>query len=189
MKVRLTPRLGLWLLVAARTLPAQETYTWQELRDKFVAANPSLQAARIGIDESRAQEISAYLRPNPDFTQSTDGTQLLPYRGVYQPFTGTQFVSSISYLHERDRKRELRQESAQKATAVTASQYADQQRTLLFTLRGAFVQALQQKAILAVARESLAYYNRLVDVSSDRLKAGDISRSRVQAPGATARAV
>ena len=40
----------------------------------------------------------------------------------------------------------------------------------------AFVQALQQKAILAVARESLAYYNRLVDVSSDRLKAGDISR-------------
>ncbi|HTR39797.1 MAG TPA: TolC family protein [Bryobacteraceae bacterium] len=176
MGVRLTPRLGLWLLVAAQTLHAQETYTWQELRDKFVAANPSLQAARIGIDESRAQEISAYLRPNPDFTQSTDGTQLFPYRGVYQPFTGTQFVSSISYLHERDRKRELRQESAQKATAVTASQYADQQRTLLFALRSAFVQALQQKAILDVARESLAYYNRLVDVSSDRLKAGDISR-------------
>ncbi|HUA22057.1 MAG TPA: TolC family protein [Bryobacteraceae bacterium] len=176
MRVRLTPWLGLWLLVAAGTLLAQESYTWQQLRDKFVATNPSLQAARIGIDESRAQEVTAYLRPNPDFSESTDGTQLTPYRGVYQPFPGTQFVSSISYLHERDRKRELRRESAQKATAVTMSEYADQERTLLFTLRGAFLQALQQKAILAVARESLAYYNRLVDVSSERLKAGDISR-------------
>jgi outer membrane protein, heavy metal efflux system len=176
MKVRWTPRLGLWLLVAAQTLPAQKTYTWQELRDKFVTTNPSLQAARIGIDESRAEEITAYLRPNPDFAESTDGTQLLPYRGVYQPFTGTQFVSSISYLHERQRKRELRRESAQKGTAVTMSQYADQERTLLFTLRSAFVQTLQQKAILDVARESLAYYNRLLEVSSDRLKAGDISR-------------
>ena len=32
-----------------------ETFTWQEVRDKFVAANPTLQASRIGIEESRAQ--------------------------------------------------------------------------------------------------------------------------------------
>ena len=105
MKVRLTPRLFLWLLLAAQILPAQKTYSWQELRDKFVTTNPTLQAARIGIDESRSQEITAYLRPNPDFTESTDGTQLSRYQGVWRPFSGTQFVSQVSYLHEREHKR------------------------------------------------------------------------------------
>jgi len=47
---------------------------------------------------------------------------------------------------------------------------------LLFNLRAAFVQTLQQKAILDVTRESLVFYNRLLDVSNERLKAGDIAR-------------
>ncbi|HEY6307592.1 MAG TPA: hypothetical protein VI488_14160, partial [Candidatus Angelobacter sp.] len=44
---------------------AQKTFTWQEIRDKFEMANPTLRAGQIGIDESRAAEITAYLRPNP----------------------------------------------------------------------------------------------------------------------------
>jgi cobalt-zinc-cadmium efflux system outer membrane protein len=38
------------------------------------------------------------------------------------------------------------------------------------------VQTLQEKAILDLTRESLAFYNRLLDVSNERLKAGDIAR-------------
>jgi cobalt-zinc-cadmium efflux system outer membrane protein len=38
------------------------------------------------------------------------------------------------------------------------------------------VQVLQQKAVLAVTRESLAYYDRLLNVSRERLKAGDIAQ-------------
>jgi cobalt-zinc-cadmium efflux system outer membrane protein len=76
---------------------------------------------------------------------------------------------------ERHHKRRLRLESAQKATAVAVSDLADEQRTLLFGLRGAFIQVLQQKAVLAVARESLAYYDRLLAVNRDRYKVGDIA--------------
>ncbi len=47
---------------------AQKALTWQEVRDKFEAANPTLRAGQIGIDESRAQEITANLRPNPSLT-------------------------------------------------------------------------------------------------------------------------
>ncbi len=155
---------------------AQQSYTWQQIRNKFEAANPTLLAGQLNIDEARAQEITAYLRPNPDFTFSTDGTQLAPYEGVYRPFAGTQFGPAISYLHERDRKRELRLASAEKNTQVAASQQADLERTLLFTLRGAFVQTLQQKAVLALARENLNYYDQLLKVSRDRLSAGDIAR-------------
>src|ERR1700736_686383 len=63
-------------IVLAETGFAQTPFTWQEVRDKFEAANPTLRAGQIGIDESKAQEITAYLRPNPQFTQLTDGTQI-----------------------------------------------------------------------------------------------------------------
>ena len=64
---------------------AQTTLTWQQLRDRFEAANPTLKAAQLNIDESRAAEITAYLRPNPDLSLSADGTQLAPYQGVWRP--------------------------------------------------------------------------------------------------------
>ncbi len=155
---------------------AQRSFTWQEIRDKFEATNPTLQALKIGIDENKAQEITAYLRPNPDFTLATDGTQIAPYQGVWRPFAGTQVSTTGSYLHERRHKRELRLESAQKGTVVATSQMADQERTLLFNLRTAFVQALQQKAVLTLARDNLSYYDRLLAISRDRFNAGDIAR-------------
>src|SRR5260370_24314618 len=34
---------------------AQKALTWEEVRAKFEAANPTLRAGQIGIDESRAQ--------------------------------------------------------------------------------------------------------------------------------------
>ena len=70
----------------------------------------------------------------------------------------------------------MRRESAQQATAIAESQRADQERTLLFNLRNAFVQTLQQKAVLALTRDSLAHYDRLLAVSRDRFKAGDIAK-------------
>jgi outer membrane protein, heavy metal efflux system len=168
---------GLFLAaVSARGGWAQKAMTWQEIRDKFEAANPTLRAGQIGIDESKAQEITAYLRPNPGLTLSTDGTQISRYKGVWQPFTGTQFSSNFSYLHERQRKRELRLESQQKATGIAASGQADLDRTLVFTLRLAFVETLQEKAILELAKENLAYYDHVLDVNRERYKAGAIAQ-------------
>ena len=167
----------------AQNAPAPHAFTWQELRDKFEAANPTLLAAKVGVEESRAQEIIAYLRPNPTLTGTLDqinpfSTQPRPSGGgdAYWPFAFTLPSSSIGYLHERQNKRELRRESAQQATAIVESQRADQERTLLFNLRNAFVQTLQQKAVLALTRDSLAHYDRLLAVSRDRFKAGDIAK-------------
>ena len=155
---------------------AQKALTWEEVRAKFEAANPTLRAGQIGIDESKAQEITAYLRPNPGLTLSTDGTQISRYKGVWQPFTGTQFSSNFNYLHERQHKRELRLESAQKGTGISVSAQADLERTLVFGLRMAFVQTLQEKAILELAKENLVYYDHILYVNRERFKAGAISR-------------
>ena len=179
----LTWRWCTWCILVASAWAQAHSFSWDEVRDKFQQNNPTLRAAQIGIDESRAQEITAYLRPNPDLTGVFDqmnlfSTQPPPNGGpnIYAPFAYAFPSAAISYLHERQHKRELRQQSAQEGTAITVSQYADQERNLLFNLRAAFVQTLQQKAILDLTRESLAFYNRLLDVSNERLKAGDIAR-------------
>jgi cobalt-zinc-cadmium efflux system outer membrane protein len=174
----LSQRLCLASIVTAllaQTCLAQKALTWQEVRDKFEAANPSLRAGQIGIDESRANEITAYLRPNPNLTLSTDGTQIAPYRGVWQPLTGTDFSANFSYLHERQHKREFRRDSAKEATGIAVSTQSDLERTLLFNLRSAFVQTLQQKAVRDLAKENLSYYDHVLDVNRDRYKAGAIA--------------
>src|SRR5579872_11074 len=50
----------------------QTALTWQEVRERFEASNPTLRAAQLNIDESRAQEVTAYLRPNPGFSTGVD---------------------------------------------------------------------------------------------------------------------
>jgi len=163
-------------VLAQTPAPVPTPLTWEQVRQRFEQNNPTLRAGQIGIDESKAQEITAFLRPNPSFTLSTDGTQIARYKGVWQPFTGTQFATIFSYLHERQHKRELRLESQQKATGIAVSGQADLDRTLVFTLRMAFVQSLQEKAILELAKENLAYYDHVLDVNRERFKAGAISR-------------
>jgi len=164
------------LLSALTASPAQQSLTWEQVKSKFEAANPSLKANALTVDESRAEEITAYLRPNPQFTLSTDGTQIAPDNGIWKPFAGTDFVPNVSYLHERGHKRELRLESAKEGTRVAESQSEDAKRNLEFTLRGAFVNTLQSKALLNLAKAELEYYDHIIDISRNRLRAGDLAQ-------------
>jgi cobalt-zinc-cadmium efflux system outer membrane protein len=153
-----------------------QAWTWEKVKDRFEQNNPTLLAGKVSIDESKAQEITAFLRPNPTFTLSADGTQIAPSKGVWRPFVGTFESPSISYLHERQHKRELRLESAKRGTLIAESSYADLERTLLFNLRGAFVSTLQAKAALGLAKDNLAYYDHVLQISRDRFNAGDIAQ-------------
>src|SRR5260370_27092655 len=179
------PSLFVTLLLAAGSLTAlaqnppsppapntQTGYTWDQIKIKCEAANPTLKADAINVDETKAQEITAYLRPNPQFTLSTDGTQIARYQGVWKPTAGTLVTPTFSYLHERDHKRELRLESAKEGTQIATSQHQDLERNLLFNLRSMFIQTMQAKAVLILTREELDYYDHIIDISRDRFKAG-----------------
>jgi cobalt-zinc-cadmium efflux system outer membrane protein len=160
----------------ASSVSAQEPFTWDQVKAKFEAANPALKADEINVEEMRAEEITAFLRPNPQFTAATDGTQLAPHNGVWQPLVGTQYQGNFSYLHERQRKRELRLESAREGTQITASQHEDLERNMLFSLRSMFVQTLEAKAVLDLAKADVEYYDKIIDISRARFKAGDIAQ-------------
>ena len=168
------------LLVAAscfaQNVPSPRALTWQETLDRFRANNPQLLAGKTTVDESRAQEITAYLRPNPVTTLGWD--QITPYKtnGELRPIWLSYAYGNTTYLHEREHKRELRLASAQRATAITASGQADLERNLTFGLRDAFVRLLQAKAVEDVARQNLEYYDKELAVYRDRLNSGAISR-------------
>ncbi len=177
-----SPSHAVWLgvlavVVAVNCWPAdafaQTAFTWTEILGKFEAANPTLSADQIGIDESKAEEMTAFLRPNPQFGVTADQ---IGHNDEGKPFADTINVYSVSYLHERERKRELRRDSAKQATDIAVSSHVNLDRTLLFTLRSAFVEVLMSKAALTLARDNLTFYDQVLTISRERLQAGDIAQ-------------
>jgi cobalt-zinc-cadmium efflux system outer membrane protein len=169
------------LALAPALASAQTSLTWEQAKAKFEAANPALKADALGVDEMRAAEITAFLRPNPGIGLSSDGLQIAPHTlpGLgthWLPLTGNQLVPSINYLHEREHKRELRLESAKEGTQIAGSQHEDLERNLLFDLRSQFVQTLEAKAVLELAKADLAYYDNIIKISRDRFHDGDLAQ-------------
>jgi cobalt-zinc-cadmium efflux system outer membrane protein len=157
---------------------AQTPQTWPEIRARFEATNPTLQADQLGIDELKATEITAFLRPNPQLTGTLDQighTQLATgeSQGV---FDASNLTFAAGYLHERQHKRELRRDSTEGATKIAVSAHADLERTLVFTLHTAFVQVLQAKAFLGLAGDNLTAYDQALALSRDRFQTGDIAQ-------------
>jgi len=186
--IRLVPgRTGRWavpmtifaLFVGLALTPGacgQQALTWDQVKAKFEQVNPALKADADNIDEMKAEEITAFLRPNPQLTVGADGSQIARHDGVWQPLKGTTEQPSFSYLHERQHKRELRLESAQEGTRITQSQHEDLNRNMIFALRTAFVSTLEAKFVLDLAKADLDYYDHIIDISRARLKDGNLAQ-------------
>jgi len=178
--IRLVVLSGAAVAVAQQPAPPSATpplvWTWETVKSNFEIQNTALLAGRLNIDELKAEEITAFLRPNPQLSLAVDGTQIAPKDGKWQPFVGTFETPGVSYLHERRHKRELRQQSAKEGTGIGRAQQDDLERNLIFNLRNAFVGVLQAKAVLKLAQDNLDYYDKVLKVSRDRYQAGDIAQ-------------
>jgi len=139
--------------------------------------NHALQALRTTIQQSLAEEITANLRPNP--TLGLDA-QFLP---IFQPHEFSsdyinqqaQFDAGVGYLFERGRKRQHRLQAAQDLTAVVRSQVSDNERQLTFSVGQQFVDVLLAESTLEFAQGSLDSFQKTVDISKERYRAGDLS--------------
>jgi cobalt-zinc-cadmium efflux system outer membrane protein len=138
----------------------QPSFTWEQIRDKFLSANPNLRAQEQSIQSNRASEVTAGLRPNPQFQNDTTGATL----GVYQEF-------------EIAGRRPARLASARLATSISQTDFENVRRTGLFNLRQAFIVALLANSDLGFARENLTNYQRVVDLNRLRMQQGEISRA------------
>jgi outer membrane protein, heavy metal efflux system len=156
--------------------PRIQAWTWDQVKDRLELNNPTLLAGKLNISELQAQEITAHLRPNPNLSllgDQIDPFQSGPDHGAFAYFLPS---ATVSFLYERAHKRQLRTESAKKATAIGVSQQDDLERGLLFNLRSAFVRTLQAKAVVQVSKDNLEYYDHVLKISHDRFEAGDIAQ-------------
>lgn len=141
--------------------------------------SPTIKAARTQIDQNRAQETTASLRPNPVLSWDT---QFLPF---FTPggFTAdnlsqnSQFDIGVGYLFERGRKRPMRIEAARDQTSVTTAQVADAERTLKFNVAQQFIDILLAKSNLDFAIQDLNSFRETVKINEDRYNAGSISKN------------
>ena len=138
----------------------QQSFTWEQIQDKFLSTSPTLHAQAQSIASSRASEITASLRPNPQFQNDTTSATL----GIYQEF-------------EIGGKRHARLESARLATSISNTDFENVRRTLLFSLRQAFIAALLGKSDLDFACDKLANYQKVVDLNRLMLQQGETSRA------------
>jgi len=166
----------LLLLGCASSAVAQQAFTWDQVRQRFEQNNPTLLAGKLNIEESKAQEITAYLRPNPSLALLADQIDPFPGGPAHGAFAFLLGSATFNYLHERAHKRELRLESAKEATGIAESGQLDLERGLVFVLRGAFVGTLQAKAVLRVAKDNLDYWDHVLQISRDRFRAGDLAQ-------------
>ena len=139
--------------------------------------NHALQAVRSTIQQSLAEEITANLRPNP--TLGLDA-QFMP---IFQPDKldadyldqSAQFDAGIGYLFERGRKRQHRLQAAKDQTAVVRSLVTDNERQLVFSVSQQFVDVLLAESTLEFAQQDLDSFQKTVDISKERFRAGDMS--------------
>jgi cobalt-zinc-cadmium efflux system outer membrane protein len=168
-----------YLLIPAglcSTALAQKPLTWEEVRERFQNNNPNLLAARTLIEENRANEVTAGLRPNPQVSIIEDQFHIFRPNPL-APFQNSQLTHDVTQLWERRHKRELRASSAHLATDISTTDRADLERQLTFNLRDAFIRTLQGKSVVELAEQNLKYYDHVIDVNRERFKAGDISRA------------
>jgi cobalt-zinc-cadmium efflux system outer membrane protein len=139
--------------------------------------NHALQSMRTTIQQSLAEEITANLRPNP--TLGLDA-QFLP---IFQPNKldadyldqSAQFDAGIGYLFERGRKRQHRLQAAKDQTSVVRSLVTDNERQLVFNVSQQFVDVLLAESTLEFAQQDLDSFQKTVDISKERFRAGDMS--------------
>ena len=142
-----------------------------------IAHNHALKAARTLIDQSKAQEITAAIRPNPVFTYDD---LFIPIFSPGQLNSSTlnnitEFDVGASYTFERGHKRQRRMEAARDQTAVTRLQITDNERALTFNVAQQYLAVLLAKANIDLAQQNLKSFQDTMDISAARLKAGSMS--------------
>jgi outer membrane protein, heavy metal efflux system len=138
-----------------------------------LAYNQNLRAQRTTIDQSKAGEITAALKPNPVFSTLVDTIPLFSPQKIR---VSTQIYSeSLSYTLERGGKREQRVEVAKDNTDVSVKTVADNERQLRFQVAQAFINVLLAKSVLLFAKDDLANFSQAVDLNHSRLVAGDLA--------------
>lgn len=146
--------------------------TLQQVIEAAKLKNPTLLATERNLEATRAQEVQAALRVNPDFT--VYGTNVsLPAFGASNPYA---YSFQVSRLFERGEKRRWRIDAAKATTSQTEAQYRDQRRQTILSVKQAFTTMLLAKNALKIAQENRKDFGQQLDINRVRYQQGDIGK-------------
>jgi outer membrane protein, heavy metal efflux system len=162
---------------------AQTAITVDEAVHEAVDRNLTLLAERYSVSVAQARILAAQLRPNPVFTYNL----MLPDAQIYDNnINPRENVFRTDVIIEGGGKRERRIAVAEQARSVAELQLLNTMRTIALDVQSACVDVVLAKENLALALASLAAFNDLVRVNTERVRTGDLasvelSRSRLAA--------
>jgi cobalt-zinc-cadmium efflux system outer membrane protein len=159
------------LCLTVHTSGAQERLTQLSLDDAVRLAlqrNATLRAKEREYEATRANEITAGLRPNP--TASYAAEQLGGGAASQE-----QHTVIVGQTIETGGKRQRRIDSARAATRVSSFEVADVRRQTVATVKKSFTDILVAQAILELTQANLKTLDELERVQRFRAERGDIS--------------
>ena len=141
-----------------------------------LAHNHILKATETLVPQDQAQEITAGLRPNPQFVYDDLFVPIVPSQFNGTNFNNiTEFDVGASYTIERGHKRQARMKAARDLTTVQRSLVGDTERSLTYNVAQQFISVLLAKATLAFAKQDLESFQKTVNLGQEQYKAGQIS--------------
>ncbi len=164
--------MGLFACVAFAQAQADHPLTLPEVLQLARSHNPNLASQALQLEATRANEVTAGLRANPELAISKEDLSLTSLTQVDETF-------NVSRLFERGNKRRYRIESATLATVVAKHTYDDFERQLVLNIKQSFVSLLLAKANLQLAEQNRQDYAKTVELSRIRFSAGEISRTEL----------
>ncbi|MCU1383466.1 MAG: outer rane efflux protein [Acidobacteria bacterium] len=174
------------MTLAARPARAQTTAATMTIEQAVAEAldhNLSIAAERYNVAVADARVVTAGLRPNPVLTASA----MLPDAAIFDSNVNPrEGIVRGDVLLERGGKRAGRIEVAQQGRASAALQLQNAVRTLTLSVESACIDVQQTQSDLQLARESLAAFNAVVAINTERVRTGDLApvelaRSRLAA--------
>ncbi len=175
----MTKRLALLgIFFAVQLLGQSSPLTLDQVLSEALANNLKLLAERFNLTIGEARLIQARLRPNP--VLSLGGNYLDILGAGFNPSTNaagpTEINARVDFLLERGNKRNERIAVAQAARSVAELELLNTTRNLVIDIQSTFTDLLLARESLALSRESLAAFERIVAVNRTRVDSGDLAR-------------
>lgn len=162
---------------AGGTVAPARALTMPEAVRLALEFNQTLQSTRLGVNASKADEITAALKPNVNVSFGASGFSIFS-PGDFTFGTATSQVTydaGLGYTFERGAKRAKRIAVAEDTTETTRHGVEDAERQLRFQTEQAFISVLLAKSTLDVARQDLKDFTDVVTINRQRVASGDLA--------------
>ena len=150
--------------------------TLKVAEDLWLQKNHDLQLATNQIESAKADTLTASQRPNPQLSYSLNN---LGTGRDHRYLNGSDHVVRIDQTFERGDKRALRMQSADfmlHASEADLLNIKRQSKTQLYQL---YYQLLLAQEKLRIVEENVSLYQKTIEASELRFKAGDIAASEL----------